>query len=83
MTIMQSLAALIRGRNASPTGTRGSELEILSPPTQGFRRKPPSVATTPSGTRLGSSSASAGFGRLRFQNQGGGYGAEHTSSNLG
>jgi hypothetical protein len=66
-------SGFINGRTVAPN----------EPPQGRLQSTAHSAPASKLGPRLASRLASAGVGRLRFGNQGGGYGAEHTHSNLG
>lgn len=89
MALMERIRMLtsefINGSNAAANKPLGDEVEIRPLPTQSGRMQgSPYVARTgQSWPKVVSPLASAGIGRLRFGNQGGGFGAEHTRSNLG
>lgn len=75
----------INGSNAAANKAPGDEVAVLPLPKQRGRLQGSSYVALPSrsGPKVVSPRASAGVGRLRFGNQGGGFGAEHTRSNLG
>lgn len=73
------------GGNVAPNKPRSDQIDIPLPSMH--RRRVPSspynVYAGNSGQRVMSPRGSTGVGRLRFGNQGGGYGPEHIRSNLG
>lgn len=75
----------INGGNTTPNRPRSDGVEMPLAPVQRGRVQSTSynVHAGNPGQRVMSPRAFAGVGRLRFGNQGGVYGAEHTQSNLG
>jgi hypothetical protein len=84
MSITEMFMGLVSGRNADPLSFWRDDLKT---PPEGQKESvqiaPYSGLTSRSGPRIVSPQASADIGRFRFGNQGGGFGAEHTHSNLG
>lgn len=86
MDLIRMLSSeFINGSNAGANKLSRDEVDLLPLSTLRGRTQGNSYVALPSqsGPKVVSPRASAGVGRLRFGNQGGGFGAEHTRSNLG